>query len=49
MRVVSVQRGHDPRDFALLVFCGAGGLHACELAASLDIITVLMPEHAGVL
>jgi N-methylhydantoinase A/oxoprolinase/acetone carboxylase beta subunit len=49
LRVVSVQRGYDPRDFALLAFGGAGGLHACELAGSLDIRTVLIPEHAGVL
>jgi N-methylhydantoinase A/oxoprolinase/acetone carboxylase beta subunit len=49
VRVVSVQRGHDPRDFALLAFGGAGGLHACDLAASLDIATVLIPEHSGVL
>jgi N-methylhydantoinase A/oxoprolinase/acetone carboxylase beta subunit len=49
VRVVSVQRGFDPRDFALLAFGGAGGLHACELAASLDIATVLVPEHSGVL
>ena len=34
IRVVSVQRGHDPRGFALLAFGGAGGLHACALAAS---------------
>ena len=49
VRVVSVQRGFDPRDFALLAFGGAGGLHACDLASSLDIKTVLIPEHAGVL
>ena len=49
IRVVSVQRGHDPRDFALLAFGGAGGLHACALAESLDIPTVLIPQHAGVL
>lgn len=49
VRVVSVQRGFDPRDFALLAFGGAGGLHACDLAASLDINTVLVPQHAGVL
>ncbi len=49
IRVVSVQRGHDPRDFALLAFGGAGGLHACALAQSLDIPTVLIPQHAGVL
>ena len=49
IRVVSVQRGFDPRDFALLAFGGAGGLHACELADSLDIATVLIPQHSGVL
>ena len=49
IRVVSVQRGHDPRDFALLAFGGAGGLHACALATALDIPTVLIPEHSGVL
>jgi N-methylhydantoinase A/oxoprolinase/acetone carboxylase beta subunit len=48
IRVVSVQRGFDPRDFALLAFGGAGGLHACALAESLDIPTVLVPEHSGV-
>jgi N-methylhydantoinase A/oxoprolinase/acetone carboxylase beta subunit len=49
IRVVSVERGFDPRDFALLAFGGAGGLHACEMADMLDIATVLIPEHAGVL
>ncbi len=49
LRKVSVQRGHDPRDFALLAFGGAGGLHACDLADALDIVTVLIPEHSGVL
>lgn len=49
VRVVSVQRGFDPREFALLAFGGAGGLHACALAESLEISTVLVPEHAGVL
>jgi N-methylhydantoinase A/oxoprolinase/acetone carboxylase beta subunit len=49
IRRVSVQRGHDPRDFALLAFGGAGGLHACDLADALDIRTVLIPEHSGVL
>lgn len=49
VRVVSVQRGFDPRDFALFAFGGAGGLHACALADSLEIPTVLVPEHAGVL
>ena len=49
IRQVSVQRGHDPRDFALLAFGGAGGLHACDLADALNIRTVLIPEHSGVL
>lgn len=49
IRAVSVQRGHDPRDFALLAFGGAGGMHACEIAESMEIATVLVPEHAGVL
>ena len=49
VRVVSVERGHDPRDFALVAFGGAGPLHACALAAELDIETVLVPEAAGVL
>ena len=49
IRVVSVQRGHDPRDFCLLAFGGAGGLHACALAESLEMRTVLIPQHSGVL
>jgi N-methylhydantoinase A/oxoprolinase/acetone carboxylase beta subunit len=49
MRVVSVERGHDPRDFALVAFGGAGGMHACEVAARLEIATIIVPRHAGVL
>jgi N-methylhydantoinase A/oxoprolinase/acetone carboxylase beta subunit len=49
IRVVSVERGHDPREFALLAFGGAGGMHACEIAHRLDIGTVIVPRHAGVL
>jgi N-methylhydantoinase A/oxoprolinase/acetone carboxylase beta subunit len=49
IRVVSVERGHDPRRFALLAFGGAGGMHACEIAQRLDIATVIVPRHAGVL
>src|SRR5262249_62254377 len=48
-RVVSVERGHDPRDFALVAFGGAGPLHACRLAEDLEIGTVLVPAAAGVL
>ncbi len=49
LRVVSVERGHDPRDFALVAFGGAGPLHACELADELEISRVLVPAAAGVL
>ena len=49
LRVVSVERGHDPAGFALVAFGGAGPLHACELADELGIRTVLVPEAAGVL
>ncbi len=49
IRAVSIERGHDPHDFALLAFGGGGGLHACEIAAELGIRTVIVPEHAGVL
>jgi N-methylhydantoinase A len=49
LRVVSVERGHDPAEFALVAFGGAGPLHACDLADELGIRTVLVPELAGVL
>jgi N-methylhydantoinase A len=49
LRVVSVERGHDPRDFALVAYGGAGPLHACALAEELGIETVLVPAVAGVL
>jgi len=49
LRVVSVERGHDPSGFALVAFGGAGPLHACELAEELGLRTVLVPEIAGVL
>ena len=49
LRVVSVEQGLDPRDFALVAFGGAGPLHACALAEELDIGTVLVPAAAGVL
>jgi N-methylhydantoinase A len=49
LRVVSVERGHDPAGFALVAFGGAGPLHACELADELGVETVLVPEVAGVL
>ncbi len=49
LRVVSVERGYDPREFALVAFGGAGPLHACALAEELEIGTVLVPAAAGVL
>jgi N-methylhydantoinase A len=49
IRVVSIERGYDPRDFALVAFGGAGGLHACELAAALGIRTVIVPAMPGAL
>jgi N-methylhydantoinase A len=49
LRVVSVERGHDPREFALVAFGGAGPMHACALADELEMSTVLVPETAGVL
>jgi N-methylhydantoinase A len=49
IRVVSIERGYDPREFALVAFGGAGGLHACELAASLGIPKVIVPALPGAL
>ena len=49
IRVLSVERGHDPRDFTLVPFGGAGPLHGCALAELLGIATVLVPPAPGVL
>ena len=49
IRTISIERGHDPRGFAMVAFGGAGPLHACELAAALRIPRVLIPPHPGVL
>jgi N-methylhydantoinase A len=49
LRVVSVEQGLDPREFALVAFGGAGPLHACALAEELGMTTVLVPAAAGVL
>jgi N-methylhydantoinase A len=49
LRVISIGRGFDPREFALFSFGGAGGLHACELAIGLGIRTVIFPREPGVL
>jgi N-methylhydantoinase A len=49
IRVVSIERGRDPRDFALVAFGGAGGLHACALAEALSIPQVIVPALPGAL
>jgi N-methylhydantoinase A len=49
IRVVSIERGHDPREFALVAFGGAGGLHACDLAEALGIPQVMIPRFPGAL
>jgi N-methylhydantoinase A len=49
LRLISVERGFDPREFVLLPFGGAGGLHAVELARALRIPKVIVPASAGVL
>ncbi|MGC2366679.1 MAG: hydantoinase/oxoprolinase family protein [Candidatus Sulfotelmatobacter sp.] len=49
IRVVSIERGRDPRDFALVAFGGAGALHACALAESLSIPRVIVPAFPGAL
>lgn len=49
LRVISVERGFDPRDFTLVTFGGAGGLHAVALAESLSIPRILIPENPGLL
>lgn len=49
LRVISVQRGHDPKAFSLCCFGGAGGLHVCALAEALGMDKVIVPQHGGVL
>jgi N-methylhydantoinase A len=49
LRVISVERGHDPRTFTLVSFGGAGGLHATALADALGMRRVLVPRHPGLL
>jgi len=49
LRLISIEQGLDPRDFALVAFGGAGPLHACALADELGMSTVLVPAAAGVL
>ncbi|MCU1722653.1 hydantoinase/oxoprolinase family protein [Pseudomonas sp. 5P_5.1_Bac1] len=49
IRVISIERGHDPRDFVLMAFGGAGPLHAARLARELEIRRVLVPRNPGIL
>jgi N-methylhydantoinase A len=49
IRLVSIERGYDPREFALVAFGGAGGLHACELAQGLGLPRVIIPALPGAL
>jgi N-methylhydantoinase A len=49
IRGISVERGHDPREYTLVAFGGAGALHACELATALEIPRVLVPCFPGAL
>ena len=49
IKVISVERGFDPREFTLFSFGGAGGLHAAELARGLDIGRVFVPQNPGML
>jgi N-methylhydantoinase A len=49
VRLITVERGFDPRDFALMAFGGAGPMHACELALDLGIKHVILPRNPGLL
>ncbi len=49
IRKISVQKGYDPREYALVAFGGAGGQHACAMASGLNISTVFIPQDAGLL
>ncbi len=48
VRLISIRRGYDPREFALVVFGGAGALHGAALAKELGIPTVIVPPHPGI-
>ncbi len=49
VRKISISKGHDTTDYALVAFGGAGGLHACGIADLLNIKTILLPKDAGIL
>ncbi len=46
-RLVSINKGHDPREFALLAFGGAGPMHACDIARDLEIPWIIVPRYPG--
>ncbi len=48
IKLISVNRGHDPRDFTLIAFGGGGGMHGCALAKELGIKKVVIPKQSGV-
>lgn len=48
LRMISIQRGHDPKAFQLCCFGGAGGLHVCDLADALEMQQAVIPIHGGV-
>ena len=48
LKLVSINRGHDPRDFTMIAFGGGGAMHATQLAAELNIPTVVIPAHSAV-
>lgn len=49
IRVISVERGYDPRDYVMLAFGGAGPIHAARLAEELDIPRIMIPKHPGIM
>lgn len=49
IRKISVSKGYDPKDYAMLAFGGAGGMHACKVASLLDMKKVILPRDAGIL
>ena len=48
VRLISIRRGYDPRDFCLVAFGGAGSVHAAHLARELDIPAVVIPPYPGI-
>jgi len=49
IKKISVAKGYDPRDYALVAFGGAGGVHSCAIAQNLGINTIILPEDSGIL